>query len=75
MEESKIIIHNYNKSELSDAQALMRVYKVIAEGLVSETTKGKQYCFVTRFNDNNTVICDKTKTGYSFKIIKENYDI
>lgn len=71
MEESKIIIHNYNK-ELSDIEALAKVYKVMEEGLVSETSKGKQYCFITKFNDGNVVGCDKTKTGYSFKIIKEN---
>ena len=75
MDESKIIIYNYNKSELTDAEALYRIYKVISEGLVSETRKGKQYCFATKFNDGNTVFCDKTKTGYSFKIIKENYEI
>jgi hypothetical protein len=45
------------------------------EGLISETKKGKQYCFITRFNDGNVVGCNKTKTGYSFKIVKENYEI
>lgn len=74
MKESKIIIHNYN-NELTDAEALMRIYKVIGEGLVSQTKKGKQYCFVTRFNDDYVVTCDKTKTGYTFKIVKENSDI
>lgn len=72
MEETKIIIHNYNNTELTDAEALYRIYKVIGEGLVSKTKKGPQYCFATRFKDGNSVICDKTKTGYSFKIIKEN---
>lgn len=70
MEETKIIIQNYNK-ELTDAEALMRIYKVIGEGLISQTKKGKQYCFVTKFDDGNNVICDKTKTGYKFRIVKE----
>lgn len=74
MRESKIIIHNYNE-ELSDTDVLARVYKVMQEGLISETRKGKQYCFITRFNDGNVVGCNKTKTGYSFKIVKENYEI
>ena len=75
MEESKIIIHNYEKNTLTDAEALYRIYKVIGEGLVSETRKGKQYCFVTRFHDDYVVTCDKTKTGYTFKIVKENNEI
>jgi hypothetical protein len=66
---NKIII---NKDSITtDAEAMYKVYQVIAEGLVSETSKGKQYCFATRFNDGYVVTCDKTKTGYSFRVGKE----
>lgn len=66
---NKIII---NKSSLlTDAEALYKVFQVIVEGLVSETSKGKQYCFATRFKDGYVVTCNKTKTGYSFKVGKE----
>ena len=71
MKSTKIIINNEVSDILTDAEALYKVYNVIKEGLVSETKKGKQYCFVTKYSDGYTVISDKTKTGYSFKIIKE----
>lgn len=66
---NKIIINK--NSMLSDAEALYKVFQVIAEGLVSETSKGKQYYFATRFKDGYVVTCDKTKTGYSFRVGKE----
>lgn len=70
MEDKKLIIHNY--TDLNDAEVLLFIINVINEGLVSETSKGKQYCFVTKFKNNCVVICDKIKTGYSFKVVKEN---
>ena len=65
----KIIINK--NSMLSDAEAIHKVYQVIAQGLVSETSKGKQYCFATRFKDGYVVTCNKIKTGYNFKVGKE----
>lgn len=65
----KIIINK--NSIITDTEALYKVYQVIGEGLVSETKKGKQYCFATRFKDGYVVTCNKTKTGYSFKVGKE----
>lgn len=70
MEDKKLIIHNY--TDLNDAEVLLFIINVINEGLVSETSKGKQYCFVTKFKNNYVVTCDKIKTGYSFKVVKEN---
>lgn len=67
---NKLIIHN--NSILTDAEALYKVFQVIGEGLVSETSKGKQYCFATRFKDGYVVTCDKTNTGYRFRVGKEN---
>lgn len=66
----KLIIHNY--TDLEDYEALYYIQQVIQTGLISETSKGKQYCFATRINQNYIVICDKLKTGYTFKIVKEN---
>jgi len=66
---NKIIINK--NSIITDAEALYKVFQVIGEGLVSETSKGKQYCFATKFKDGYVVTCNKTKTGYSFKVGKE----
>lgn len=66
----KLIIHNY--SDLEDYEALYYIQQVIQAGLISETSKGEQYCFATRINKNYIVTCDKLKTGYSFKLIKES---
>lgn len=67
---NKLIIHNY--TDLEDYEALCYIQQVIQTGLISETSKGKQYCFATRINQNYIVTCDKLKTGYTFKIVKEN---
>lgn len=44
-------------------EALKKVLKVIEEGRVSETKRGKQFCFLTRFNNNpiTKVIATLTK--------------
>ena len=66
----KLIIHNY--TDLEDYEALYYIQQVIQTGLISETSKGKQYCFATRINQDYIITCDKLKTGYIFRIIKEN---
>ena len=67
---NKLIIHNY--TDLEDYEALYYIQQVVQTGLISETSKGKQYCFATRINQNYIVNCDKLKKGYTFKIVKEN---
>lgn len=67
---NKLIIHNY--TDLEDYEALCYIQRVIQAGLISETSKGKQYCFATRINQDYIITCDKLKTGYTFRIIKEN---
>jgi hypothetical protein len=44
---NKLIIRNY--TDLSDSKVLSLVLGVVEEGRVSETGKGKQYCFHTTF--------------------------
>ena len=68
---SKIIIDN--QSEETDAEALYLVMKVIDEGMVSNGTYGKQYCFMSVFEIKRSdkianVYCDKRKSG-TFKFI------
>lgn len=46
---SKIIIDN--QTDLSDVDILTYIAQVMNIGLVSETHRGKQYCFQTRFHD------------------------
>ena len=67
---NKLIIHNY--TDLADYEALCYIQQVVPAGLISEPTKGKQYCFATRINQDYIITCDKLKTGYTFRIIKEN---
>lgn len=69
---NKLIIHNY--TSLPDYIVLHYIQKVVQTGLISETSKGKQYCFATRINDNYVVTCDKTNTGYRFKVVEDRYN-
>lgn len=52
-------------------EACYKVAMVIQGGLVSETSKGKQYCFATVFRDGICVTAFKTKTGHSFRVYME----
>lgn len=66
---SKIIIHN--RANLSDLEALLYAEAVIRTGKCSETSKGKQYCFFTTFeNEKIKVATDKVKgrETYTFYI-------
>lgn len=67
---AKIIIDN--QSHISDSLALTYVAKVINMGKVSNSHKGKQYCFVTVWYDHNMVIyADKNKKSDKFTIMDE----
>lgn len=51
---AKIIIENRSDADLETV--LICVKHVIKQGLVSETSKGKQYCFATTFAAPNVVV-------------------
>ncbi len=64
---SKFII--YNKTELSDEEAMKRVLMVIQEGKISQTKRGKQYCLATTFKSGEVVICNKLREEtYTFRV-------
>lgn len=67
---SKIIIHNDDES-IGDYEAVSFVRAVISEGKVSETSRGKQYCFATRFKSNVVVTSNKTRETYTFWVERE----
>ena len=67
---SKIIIHN--QTELSDVDAIQHVLYVIGKGKVSETKRGKQYCFATVFTSGIVVTCNRLGgETYTFHVKKE----
>lgn len=67
---SKIIIHN--QTDLPDFIVLQYINKVVQKGKISETKKGKQYCFATIYESGYTVISSKNKTNtYTFWIYKD----
>ena len=66
---SKIIIHNH--TDLSDNEVLGYIKEVVEAGKISKTSKGEQYCFVTRFKIKGiTVASDRAKSRetYTFHI-------
>jgi len=70
----KLIIEN--RTELSMKEMLGYVKVVVEQGKISETSKGKQYCFVTCFPDGITVYADKNKKSDRLIVFKErkNHD-
>lgn len=63
----RIIIKN--RTRLTDAQALDFVTGVVKHGLVSQTVRGRQYCFSTTIGDQSVYVT-KHKTGtQTFTII------
>lgn len=56
--------------DIEPDEACYKVAMVIQGGLVSKTSKGKQYCFGTRFKDGVMVAATKIKTGHSFRVYK-----
>ena len=65
----KLIIEN--RTELPMKEVLNYVKVVVTQGKISETSKGKQYCFVTCFSDGITVYADKNKKSDRLIVIKE----
>jgi len=67
---SKIIIEN--RSNVSWGIVLRLVAQVIDDGRISETSKGKQYCFATHFKRFGVyVYADKNKKSDRFVITRE----
>lgn len=63
----KIIIHNHSDLPLIDAMLFARL--VMNDGECSIGTYGKQYAFVTQFQNGILVYADKRKTGtHVFKV-------
>lgn len=66
---SKIIIHNH--TTLTDSEALEYIKEVVEAGKISNTSKGEQYCFATKFKIKGiTVVSDRAKgrETYTFHI-------
>lgn len=70
---TKLIIEN--RTEMVDDEALVYVREVIRQGKISETSKGKQYCFVTTFHLSNCerliVSCMKNSKSDRFILTME----
>lgn len=58
---SKFIIRNY--TNLEDIEVIELVKKVIELGRISETKRGKQYCFHTVMSNNIHIIAERNKSG------------
>jgi len=67
---SKIIIDN--RTDMPIQNAMRYVKHVIDEGKISETAKGKQYCFVTIWNDGVGVYSVKNKQSDKFIVFYES---
>jgi len=65
----KLIIEN--RTKLSMEEVLSYVKVVVQQGKISETSKGKQYCFVTCFASGITVYAEKNKKSDRLIVIKE----
>jgi len=63
----KIIITN--DTNLSDAEALSRVLRIVQDGRVS--ADGSRYCFLTLWNDDVVIYADLTRTGTDTFCIKK----
>ena len=68
---SKFIIYN-NDESIGDYEAVSFIRAVISEGKVSETSRGKQYCFATRFKSGVVVTCNKLREDtFTFRVKRE----
>lgn len=68
---SKFIIYN-NDDSIGDYEAVSFIRAVISEGKVSKTSKGKQYCFATRFKSDVVVTCNKLREDtFTFRVKRE----
>ena len=52
------------------AEALEYVKLVIAQGKISKTSKGRQYCFASFFGADITVYADKNKHSDKLTVLK-----
>jgi len=69
----RIIINIRDKSDITNEDALKYALHVVKRGKVSETAKGKQYCFHTVFNNTVHVSVTKQKSGTeTFNIYSHN---
>jgi len=57
----KLIIDN--RTELSMEDIISCVLKVISSGKISKTSKGEQYCFLTKFSNGIQISADKNKNS------------
>ena len=68
---SKFIIYN-NDDSIGDYEAVSFIRAVIRGGKVSETSRGKQYCFATRFKSGVVVTCNKLRENtFTFRVKRE----
>ena len=68
---SKFIIYN-NDDSIGDYEAVNFIRAVISEGKVSQTSRGKQYCFETRFKSGVVVTCNKLREDtFTFRVERE----
>ncbi len=65
----KIIVHN--RTDMPMEEAMVYVLHVIRGGRVSETSKGKQYCFCTTWKDGIIVWATRNQHSDSFSVWKE----
>lgn len=66
---NKLIVEN--RTDMPMLDALVYVRYVMGEGRVSETGKGKQYCFCTVFKDGIVVSTDLNKKSDKFIVYRE----
>lgn len=59
----RIIINIENENETTIEESLKYALRVIQKGKISETKKGKQFCFHTIFNNKIHVSVTKRKSG------------
>lgn len=62
----KLIIDNRTNRPIDEV--LEAVKLTIAEGRISNSRYGKQYCSIVRFENGIIVCCDKTKRSDKFTI-------
>ena len=65
---SKKIIINAD-DDIPDSESLFYVQNVVKDGLVSGNNDC--YCYITKYSDGTHVSCDKTKTGFSFRVWRQ----
>jgi len=65
----KLIIENRTDRPISEL--LGYIASVLDMGKISETSKGKQYCFATTFKDGIVIFADKNKKSDKLIITKD----